>query len=538
MKAFTQRRHQALARARRDLPLGALLAALAFYLLGSGLHMLGARGLWVSPGALRLLCGGVLSLGALLLGWRRYRRLVADTESGTRVRTPVRTDELTGFHSRRTFAEDAAALLRHRPRRDVAMLVVDLDHFRTVNEVHGHLAGDEVLRGAADTIRRALPPDALAGRLDGDRFAIALPFEGRHASVVDGLADFLVGTLAQPIVTRGVTAHLGASVGLASAEGEAPTVDALLRRSTIAMRAAKRAGGGRATWFDAAMEQELIQRNSIERGLREGIPRGEIIPFYEPQVELESGRLLGFEVLARWDHPSHGIISPDLFIPVAEESGLIGDLSMAVMRRAFTEARDWDSSLALSVNISPAQLRDPWLAQKIVKLLVETGFPPSRLEVEITESSLFQNLPLAQTIIGSLKNQGIRLALDDFGTGYSSLAHLRALPFDRIKIDRSFVMSMIDNAESAAIVDAISKLGESLNMPVTAEGIEDERIRARLTEIGCAKGQGWHFGKPMTVGAARRLLAERGLLPAARAQIGPADTGRESEQRRAGLAAR
>jgi EAL domain-containing protein (putative c-di-GMP-specific phosphodiesterase class I) len=210
------------------------------------------------------------------------------------------------------------------------------------------------------------------------------------------------------------------------------------------------------------------------------------------------------------------VIAPDNFIPVAEECGLISDLSIAVMRRALAEARDWDPSLTLSVNISPAQLKDPWLAQKIVKLLVETGFPASRLEIEITESSLFQNLPLAQSIVGSLKNQGIRLALDDFGTGYSSLAHLRALPFDRIKIDRSFVTSINRDPESAAIVTAISKLGESLNLPITAEGIEDGDIRDRLREMGCHKGQGWHFGKPMTVAAARRMLAERGLLPAGR----------------------
>ncbi|HEX8257512.1 MAG TPA: EAL domain-containing protein, partial [Allosphingosinicella sp.] len=173
----------------------------------------------------------------------------------------------------------------------------------------------------------------------------------------------------------------------------------------------------------------------------------------------------------------------------------------------------WDPALTLSVNISPAQLKDPWLAQKLVKLLVETGFPAERLEVEITESSLFENLGIAQSIVGSLKNQGIRIALDDFGTGYSSLAHLRALPFDRIKIDRSFVTSINDNPESAAIVNAITRLAESLNLAVTAEGIEHELIEARLRSIGNYKGQGWLFGKPMPAQAVQSLLAERGLLP-------------------------
>jgi len=233
-------------------------------------------------------------------------------------------------------------------------------------------------------------------------------------------------------------------------------------------------------------------------------------------------------VLARWEHPTRGVIPPDTFIPVAEECGMIADMSVSVMRRAFMEARDWDPSITLSVNISPAQLKDPWLAQKVVKLLVETGYPANRLEIEITESSLFQNLALAQSIVGSLKNQGIRLALDDFGTGYSSLAHLRALPFDRIKIDKSFVTAMNRDPESMAIVDAISKLGESLNLPITAEGIEDQGIYDRLRAMGLHKGQGWHFGKPMTVAATRRLLAEKGLLPSARRAPAPAEEIRTS----------
>jgi EAL domain-containing protein (putative c-di-GMP-specific phosphodiesterase class I) len=182
------------------------------------------------------------------------------------------------------------------------------------------------------------------------------------------------------------------------------------------------------------------------------------------------------------------------------------------MRQALTAARDWDPSLSVSINISPWQLRDAWLAQKIIKVLTETGFPASRLEIEITESSLFDNLSLAQSIVGSLKNQGVQLSLDDFGTGYSSLAHLRALPFDRIKIDKSFVQSINDSADSAAIVNAIARLGESLNLPVTAEGIEDEAVEARIKAVGCAKGQGWLYGKPMSVSDVRRLLAENGLL--------------------------
>jgi len=191
---------------------------------------------------------------------------------------------------------------------------------------------------------------------------------------------------------------------------------------------------------------------------------------------------------------------------------MIGDLSLSIMRQALLAARDWDPGLRISINVSPWQLRDAWLAQKIIKVLTETGFPANRLEVEITESALFDNLALAQSIVGSLKNQGVHLALDDFGTGYSSLAHLRALPFDRIKIDKSFIMSLNESADSAAIVHAIISLGESLNLPITAEGVEDADIEARLRALGCAKAQGWHYSKPLSVAGARRLLAERRLL--------------------------
>jgi diguanylate cyclase (GGDEF)-like protein len=489
-------------------------------LLGRSSH---AAGLATSD---RLLMTALLlNLALILFGWRRYRDLAATTcerdAAQARASLLARHDDLTGLLNRRALVEAGGATLAQMVRRGkaVALLVVDLDHFKSVNEVHGHLAGDTVLRAATDLIRRALPGSAIAGRLDGDEFALLLPFDPRHASTIDAIADYIVGALAQPIVARSVTAHIGASIGIARSEPDCQSVEALLRRADIAMHAAKAAGRGRHVWFDATMERELVSRNATEAGIRDGIPLGQFVPYYEPQVDLATGAVIGFEMLARWEHPTRGTIMPDSFIPVAEECGLIAELSVSVMRRAFAEARDWDPGITLSVNISPAQLKDPWLAQKIVKLLVETGFPAARLEIEITESALFENLGLAQSIVGSLKNQGIRLALDDFGTGYSSLAHLRALPFDRIKIDKSFVVAMTRDRESAAIVDAISKLGDSLGLPVTAEGIEDAAIHALLRDMGCAKGQGWHFGKPLPIAATRRLLAERGLLPSAR---GPA----------------
>ena len=409
-------------------------------------------------------------------------------------------------------------MLSKAVRRDkvLAMLMLDLDHFKNVNDVHGHAIGDALLRAVAAEIAKLLPPNSLSARLGGDEFACTFVFDLANRDVVDRVAEAIVTRLAQPFDADGIFVHISVSLGIAHSAADCQSIDALMRRADIAMYAAKHQGRNRLAWFDESMEQALQQRNEAESGMRNGIPRGEFVPYFEQQIDLTTGRLGGFEVLARWDHPTRGLVSPDSFIPIAEETGMIADLSMSVMRQALLEANGWDQSLIISVNISPTQLKDPWLAQKIVKLLVETGFPASRLEIEITETSLFENLALAQSIVGSLKNQGIRLALDDFGTGYSSLAHLRALPFDRIKIDKSFVTSIIENPESAAIVNAITRLGDSLGISVTAEGIEDAAIEERLRQLGCHKGQGWHFGKPMSIGQTRMLLAERNLLPSIR----------------------
>jgi EAL domain-containing protein (putative c-di-GMP-specific phosphodiesterase class I) len=284
-----------------------------------------------------------------------------------------------------------------------------------------------------------------------------------------------------------------------------------MRRSDIAMYEAKRSGRNRTVWFDKSMEDELQRRNKLEADMRIGITAGQFVPFYQPQIDLVTGEIHGFEVLARWRHPTQGLVEPISFIPVAEATGLIGPLSMSVMRQALTETLTWDERLMIAVNLSPIQLKDSLLPQHILKLLSETGFPARRLELEITESALFEDLELALSTIEGLKNQGITISLDDFGTGYSSLTQLQALPFDRIKIDRSFVLSMMDNEESAAIVSAITSLGASLHLPVTAEGVETVAIQNSLKALGCAQGQGWHYGKPLPGAEITKLMdvAER-----------------------------
>ena len=464
-----------------------------------------------------------LNIALVIFAWRRYRDLrLAMGERGAaeeRASFLASRDCLTGLLNRRSLVEAGDALIaRVRPAGgSVALFIIDLDRFKNVNDVYGHSVGDGLLCQIGETIASAMGQGALCARLGGDEFAVAFPFDPRERAGATHLAEQLIARIGRPFEVEGVQVHPGASIGVARIGIGGEDIAGLLRQADIAMYAAKKGGRNRALWFDASMESELRLRSEIEEGLRRGIPLGEFTPFYQPQFDLMTGRLHGFEVLARWKHPTRGLIEPDLFIRVAEECGVIGELSDGIVRQALAEARDWDSALTLSINISPMQLKDPWLAQKLLKLLAEAGFPAERLEVEITESSLFENLELAQSIVASLKNQGIRLALDDFGTGYSSLAHLRALPFDRIKIDRSFVQSMNKDPESWAIVKAVTGLGKSLGVDVTAEGIEDSFAAERLRELGCDKAQGWHFGKPLTAAEARALIAAqaaRGDVPA------------------------
>lgn len=464
-----------------------------------------------------LLTALLLNIALILFGWRRYRDLQIEVqqrrEAEERARILAETDSLTGFLNRRSLAEKAAELLSQtaKTQQSVAILLLDLDNFKAVNDVHGHAAGDQVLITAAGRIKALMPPSALTARLGGDEFVCAFPFDPGAPEQVDNIAKQLVKAMSSPMTPNGLHLRIGTSIGIARS-GIGDTVGILLKHADIAMYCAKKQGRNRHAWFDASMERDLNVRNTLEAAIRQGIPKGEFVPHYEPRMDLADGNLVGFDMLPRWQHPVEGLISPALFAPVAEESGLAAELSLAVMRRAFGDARNWSPSLTLSVHISPVQLKDPWLSQKIRKLLVETGFVASRLEIEIAERVLFENLEAAQPIIGSLKNQGIRITLDDFGTGYGSLAHLRALPVDRIKIDRGLVSSVGRAQESATIIGAIVHLAESLAIPVTADGIEDSEIGERMRELGCRHGQGPLFGGAVPGDQAARLLAERDLL--------------------------
>ncbi len=510
------------ASARRDLVSGAITVAAILMFVGTGSSVLASTiQHYFRDGKAAdqpLVIALLLNVALILFGWRRHRELAEEvtirTAAEERAQLLAAKDPLTGFLNRRSLAEEGAAMFVSAERRGKAMalLMLDLDHFKTVNDMHGHAAGDALLREVAIKIAEAMPSVALTARFGGDEFACAFLFDAEHPDTVERIAEKLISRMAQPIDCDGLQIHISASIGIARSDFDCGSIDALMRAADIAMYAAKNAGRNRLTWFDRSMERELQARTELEFGLRNAIPRTEIVPYFEQQIDLTTGRLNGFEMLARWEHPQRGLIEPAHFISIAEETGLISDLSLSIMRQAFLAAKDWDPGLSLSVNISPWQLKDMWLAQKIIKVATETGFAATRLEIELTEAAMLDNLALVQSIVGSLKNQGIRVALDDFGTGYSSLAHLRALPFDRIKIDKSFVMSINHNSESAAIVTAITRLGESLNLPITAEGIEDQAIEERLRALGCAQGQGYLYGRPTSITATRRLLAERRLL--------------------------
>lgn len=448
----------------------------------------------------------LLNVCLIALGWQRSRALngerTARSDAEDRASNAAYNDYITGLLNRRGFVLALEATLGRGP---VALAILDLDHFKRINDTYGHATGDTILHIVADILRETASEEAKIARLGGDEFAILLSGDDASHEVAGVLAETILLRLAKPLRANGVEAQVGASVGLMLSESGTESSPVLMRRGDIAMYEAKKLGRNRISWFTPSMEEELQCRNKLEADLRIGIATDQFLPFYQPQVDLFSGKLHGFEVLARWEHPERGLIEPSSFIPVAEATGLIGSLSLAVMKRALIETLHWDQNLLIAVNLSPVQLKDPLLAQRITKLLAETGFPAKRLELEITESALFDDLDLALSTIESLKNQGITFSLDDFGTGYSSLTQLQALPFDRIKIDRSFVLSMIENEESAAIVSAIMSLGASLNLPVTAEGIETVAIQESLQALGCAQGQGWHFGRALPASEARLL---------------------------------
>jgi len=472
----------------------------------------------------------LLNIAVILFAWRRSKDLQAALAANELAMQSAHdnafVDHVTGLANRRELMRVLAD--PSQANSDSKLLLLDLDFFKKVNDLYGHVAGDEVLRQVADIMQNNAPDGSCCARLGGDEFAVLIP-EHPDAHISESISKIIRG-IAEPLVLDTATVHVSASVGISRIE-PGLAAEECLRRSDIAMYAAKRAGRNCQVWFDQKMERELLARTQLEDEIRSAIAAGEFVPFYQPQIDLGTGELNGFEVLARWRSPSKGLLEPADFMDVAEASGLVSELSLSVMSQAFREARDWPSHLKIAVNISPVQFRDSHLAERILKLLTEASFPPARLEVEITESSFLEDRDSALTIVESLKNMGVTISLDDFGTGYASLSQLQSLPFDRIKIDKSFVTSLLSDAQSDAIVSTILSLGRALQLPITAEGIEDKGTKDRLSNLGCSDGQGWLFGKavPGEVVRASFGLSDRPAIeaPAERA----VDTGPERRDR-------
>ena len=473
-----------------------------------------------------------LNVALVIFGYRRYKELTREVGERRHAEQTAnwlaQTDPLTGCLNRRSLMPATAELIG-RVRGDgrhVAVVMIDLDRFKGINDSYGHRMGDAVLIEVVARLRALLPEDVPLARLGGDEFACAIAFSDPSAQSIDALANRIIERLAESVFAEGHTLNTGASIGLAStislATGEiAPDADELLHRADLAMYQAKKYGRSRYFWFETQMAREMRSRSEIERDIREGIEREEFLPYYEKQIDLETGRITGFEMLARWNSPAHGLVAPESFITLAEETGVIGPLSELLIRQAVRHARDWPADITLSVNISPIQLRDPWFAQKLLKIMVEANFPPSRLEVEITETSLHNNLGVVRSLMTSLRNQGVQVSLDDFGIGYSSLSQLRTLPFDRIKIDRSFVSSLCTNPDSAMIINAITSIGDGMGLPITAEGIESPEVVDALKKYGAFKGQGYLYGRPADAATVLTWLEEdRG--PQAGPAAGPA----------------
>jgi diguanylate cyclase (GGDEF)-like protein len=416
-------------------------------------------------------------------------------------------DVLTGLPNRVMFQERLAwtQALAHREGGNTALLMVDLDRFKPVNDVHGHAAGDRLLQLVAKRLCTAARGTDTVARLGGDEFAVIAHVDSPEAA--QHLAQRVITTLGEPFDLGSTKVEVGCSVGIAVSPSGSTNAELFVQYADAALYRAKAEGRNCFRFFEPGMDIKIRERAEIEAELRHAIAQGELVPHYQPIVML-GGHLVGFEVLARWTHPTRGEISPTVFVPLAESAGLIGQLTEQLLRRACRAALTWPEHLFIAVNVSPVQLRDRRLPDLVRSILVETGLPVQRLEIELTESALINDFDLAREILFDLKAMGVKLALDDFGTGYSSLRHLQGLPIDKIKIDMGFVSTMMTLGPSRKIVAGVIGLGHSLGLPIVAEGIEDLAAADTLRVMGCDLGQGWLFGRAIPANEVDTMLQQ------------------------------
>jgi diguanylate cyclase (GGDEF)-like protein len=423
-----------------------------------------------------------------------------------RITHMARHDALTGLPNRLLFRERMEQALAGSSREEsVAVLSIDLDCFKEVNDTHGHPAGDALLKGVADRLRRCVG-DGMVARLGGDEFAM-IRVGAQSTEDLFLLAERILKALGEPMKVEGHDIRVGSSIGIAIAPAHGDDPDELLKHADTALYRAKADGRRTFRLFEPDMNIQALARRSLEADLRGALDRGEFELHYQPFVNVLSNQVTGFEALIRWNHRDKGLIPPADFIPLAEETGLINPIGDWVLRQACMDAADWPAGLQIAVNLSPVQLRNRALPRLVILALAAARLDPKRLELEITETALLKDDEALLASLHHLRALGVRIAMDDFGTGYSSLKYLRSFPFDKIKIDRSFVKELGIRLDSAAIVRAVAELGRSLAMTTTAEGVETEAQLAHLKHEGCTEVQGYLFSRPCPAGELASLIS-------------------------------
>lgn len=429
-------------------------------------------------------------------------------ESSEKIAYLARYDTLTGLPNRLMLMEalgDAMAYAEQWRTR-CAFLMIDLDRFKAVNDSLGHQVGDRLLASVSDRLKGLMTENELCGRLGGDEFAIVIR-DASDLNRVQLVARQVIDRLSQPYEVDNHMLYVGSSVGSAIGPRDGSTVETLMRNADLALYRAKDEGGGTHCMFEPSLHADAEERRKLEVSLRHALDRGEFGLHYQPVVDANAEMVVGFEALLRWNSPEHGMVRPDKFIPLAEDTRLIVSIGEWVLREACREARNWPDPVKVAVNVSGEQLLDPNFSATVVNALAFSGLEPRRLEVEVTESIFVRDDTTARATLEQIMALGCGVALDDFGTGYSSLGYLRKMRFSTIKIDRSFVQgAATGNVESLAIIRAVVAMADSLDMSTTAEGVETEREAALIRELGCRKIQGYHFGRPMPAVDAMRLF--------------------------------
>jgi diguanylate cyclase (GGDEF)-like protein len=419
----------------------------------------------------------------------------------------ARFDSLTGLPNRALMRQTLDEALRNAAnrRKGCSLFLIDLDRFKNVNDTLGHPIGDALLRQVADRLKLVMGDHGQVGRLGGDEFMAVLPGTV-ETGLLESLARTLIEQVSRPYSIEGHRVTIGASVGIAIGDPGRACADSMVRNADLALYAAKAAGRGKHSFYEASMHSEAADRQLMENDLRQALDRGEMWVAFQPIVMVASEEISGFEALVRWNHHARGAISPDKFIPLAEECGMICKIGEFVLRTALAEAANWPDHVRIAVNLSPIQFNDPNIVDTVAALLAEHEFDPVRLELEITEGVFLADSDATDGTFARLKSLGVRLALDDFGTGYSSLGYLKKAPFDKIKIDQSFVRGAASTTKrNGAIIRAIVSLAESLDMDTTAEGVETHDDLYLIRELGVSQVQGYIFGKPMPAEEVREM---------------------------------